>query len=148
MIRAFRQNPKDSIAGVVFFGIGAGAYVLSHDYDIGTATNMGPGYFPAMLSIALMVVGVASFARSLRGQSEPITFVHILPLVQIVAGVIAFSVLIERTGLVASVFALIAFVCANRVLTRPVEVLVTFVVLAWASVMLFVRVLNLPITAF
>ena len=148
MIRAFRHNPKDAIAGLVFLGIGAGAFVLSHDYDIGTATNMGPGYFPAMLGIALMIIGVASLARSQRGQAETITLVSVLPLIQIVSGVLSFALLVERAGLIAAVFALLACVCVTRVQTRPIEVLLTFVVLAAFSVAVFIRVLHLPISAF
>lgn len=148
MIRAFAHNPKDAIAGLVFLLIGAGAFTLAHDYDIGTATNMGPGYFPAALGIALMLIGAASLARGLRGQPEPINPVNVLPLVQIVAGVLGFAALLERAGLVAAIAALIACACLARIPSRPIEVLVTFLVLAAFSVVVFIRVLHLPLTAF
>lgn len=148
MIRAFAHNPKDAIAGLVFLAIGAGAFTLAHDYEIGTATSMGPGYFPAVLGIALMLIGAASLLRSLRGQPEPITLVHLLPLLQIVAGVLGFAGLVERAGLVAAVFALVGCACFTRIPSRPVEVLMTFLALAAFSVAVFIRVLHLPITAF
>ena len=148
MIRAFAHNPKDGIAGLIFLAIGAGAFALAHDYEIGTATSMGPGYFPAVLGIALMLIGAASLARGLRGQPEPIARVHLLPLVQIVAGVLGFAALIERAGLVAAVFVLVACACLTRIQSRPIEVLVTFLVLAAFAVAVFIRVLHLPITAF
>ena len=60
------RNPKDFWAGLLF--------ILRHcrdrhrlNYTLGTAARMGPGYFPRMLGMLLIVLGGDSrAARSLR----------------------------------------------------------------------------------
>ena len=39
--------------------------------DVGGVTHPGPGFFPLVLSIALLVVSGVLFARALRGSAEP-----------------------------------------------------------------------------
>lgn len=56
---------KDLITGLMFMAIGGvyAAGALSR-LSIGTASNMGPGYFPLLLSGALVVVGIIVAGRS------------------------------------------------------------------------------------
>src|SRR5690554_6292583 len=58
---------RDFLAGVAFTVIGA-AYAFGSlaTLKVGQASNMGPGYFPLLLSGALVVVGLLVLLRSLR----------------------------------------------------------------------------------
>jgi hypothetical protein len=47
---AFRIS-KNLLAGSLFVAVGAGVLSQALTYQVGTATNMGPGYFPAALAI-------------------------------------------------------------------------------------------------
>ena len=51
------RNPRDFWAGVVFVVIGAGFAITALDYDVGTASRMGPAYFPLVLAIVLVLLG-------------------------------------------------------------------------------------------
>ena len=55
---------KDFISGLFFFSFGAFFFVLGRGYSMGTARAMGPGYFPVLLALLLVLVGIALMARS------------------------------------------------------------------------------------
>ena len=40
------QKPRDVFGGLIIMTIGTGFLVYSQALDIGTASRMGPGYFP------------------------------------------------------------------------------------------------------
>ena len=143
------KRPKDIYAGIVFFAIGATAFLSAQAYDVGAANRMGPGYLPASLGLVLIAIGVASFTNGLRAQRpDPIESHALEPFILIVASVIAFAVLIDRAGLVPALFALVLISCARRAITNPLEVLAIFVTLAAFCVFLFVYMLGMAIPLF
>ena len=130
---------KDLLAGLIFILIGAGAFYLAHDYEIGTPLNMGPGFFPALVGVILMVLGACSiFVGFRREKADPIVKLNIEPLLLISAGGLSFSFLVDRAGLVAAIAALLFFGCFRRLLTNPIEVILTYAVLTVFSVAVFV----------
>ncbi len=44
------RSPKDFWTGVIYVGFGAAAWWIARDYSFGTASRMGPGYFPTVLA--------------------------------------------------------------------------------------------------
>ena len=127
------------LAGLIFIAFGVGTFVLAHDYEIGTAVEMGPGYFPAAIGLVLAAIGVAAIARGLsRKTPDPITPHRIEPLLLVFAGILAFSFLIERAGLLVASAALIGIACFRRLLSNPLEVLIIYVVLTGFSALVFV----------
>jgi hypothetical protein len=64
--------------------------------------------------------------------------VRITPVLLVLAGVISFALLIERTGLLVALAALLGFSCFDRLKTRPLEILLVYLVLAVFSAGLFV----------
>ena len=149
MMRVRLANPKEFYAGLVFFGIGLAALIVARDYRLGTATRMGPGYFPLCLSLLLMLLGVASSVRSLRmSRGAPIGQWRLMPLAAIVLGVVAFGLLVERGGLVPALLALLVISAAPRLVARPIEVVITIALLTAAAVALFVYGLGMPFSLF
>ena len=51
------RSPKDFWAGLLFIGLGILAITVGSRYNLGTAARMGPGYFPRILGILLIVIG-------------------------------------------------------------------------------------------
>jgi hypothetical protein len=143
------SKPKDAIAGSIFLAIGGAAWLGSHDFQVGTATRMGPGYFPQCLGLLLVLLGAISVLRALgtteaeTGEPRALT-----PLLLVLLGVTGFYLLIDRAGLVAAICVLIAFACARQLLSRPLEVLLIFVVLAGFSVAVFIDGFGMPFRAF
>lgn len=64
------RNPRDLWCGLMFLGLGVLAIYLSHNYKMGTALEMGPGYFPTWLGYIMMGFGVAIGAGSFKVESE------------------------------------------------------------------------------
>jgi hypothetical protein len=141
--------PKDLAAGLIFVVFGLGTFLKARSYEIGTAVHMGPGYFPAAVGLVLAAIGLAAIVRGLVAKTpDPITPHRLLPLVLIFAGVLAFSFLLERTGLVIASAVLIGLACFERLRTRPLEVLIIYVVLTAFSAVVFVRALGLQLPLF
>src|SRR5688500_20192963 len=54
-----QQALKDGLAGVVFIAIGLAFALIGQTYTLGTTGRMGPGYFPTVLGVILVVLGGA-----------------------------------------------------------------------------------------
>ena len=51
------KSQKDFVSGLMFTAIGAGfAWNSALSYDIGSASQMGPGYFPLVLGLVLVLL--------------------------------------------------------------------------------------------
>jgi hypothetical protein len=143
------SKPKDALAGSIFLSIGGAAWLFSQHLRVGTATRMGPGYFPQSLALLLALLGAVSLLRAIgtagAERSEPRA---VTPLLLILAGVIGFYLLIDRAGLVAAILVLVALACARQLATRPFEVLLICVVLTAFSVAVFIHAFGMPFRAF
>ncbi|MEW6513040.1 MAG: hypothetical protein AB1443_03460 [Pseudomonadota bacterium] len=59
----------DALAGALFALIGLGVVFVAGDYPAGEAARMGPGYFPRLLGMVLMLLGLVVMVMSRRGQA-------------------------------------------------------------------------------
>jgi hypothetical protein len=114
-------------------------------YTLGTATHMGPGYFPMLIAIALVIFGSTAMWRSAHArEAMPVAPWPLGPLFFTTLGVIAFALTIER-GLVPATLLLVGLCCYQRVLRRPLEVVGIFIVVAALSTVVFIYGIGLPI---
>jgi hypothetical protein len=136
---------KDFWSGVMFlFFAVIGAYV-AHGYSMGRAGHMGPGYFPFALALVLGGLGIALIVRALLNGDTPVVRLQLLPLLLMVAGVIAFGLTIQSLGLVISLAIVTAFAALAGRQSGILEIAALAVVLAVFSVGIFHYVLLLPI---
>jgi hypothetical protein len=138
------KNHKDAAAGLVFILIGSFAFVYAHAYAIGSALNMGPGFFPALLGVILLLLGLFILARSISATPDRPERIGWRPLLLLPLGVLLFGLMIDRLGLLAAMLAavLLSRLAAPRF--RPVEVLAVCAVLMAMTSVLFVYGLGLP----
>jgi len=94
------RNAKDFWTGVIYLFVGSGALILSRDYGMGTAVKMGPAYFPTLLSLLLMVIGIISVIRSFLKSGTPIGVVAWKGLLLIVASTLLFGMIVRGAGLI------------------------------------------------
>lgn len=64
------KNPQDLWCGIFFVALGALAIYLSRDYAMGSALDMGPGYFPTWLGGIMIGFGVVIGGLSFRIKGE------------------------------------------------------------------------------
>ena len=149
LVAKVRTAPKDVLAGLIFIAVGLGAFLHAHDYEIGTALEMGPGYFPAAVGLILAFIGVLAIGRGLTQKTaDPITPHRLAPLLLIFAGIVAFSLLIERAGLFVASAALLGLACFERLRTKPLEVLIIYVALTGFAAVVFVILLGVQLPLF
>ena len=140
------NRPKDIYAGAIFIAIGALAFAGAQQYEIGSASQMGPGYLPAAIGIVLVVLGAIGVVNGVRITiPDPIESRTLEPFILVVLSVVAFALLIDRAGLILAMFALVLIACFRRALSHPLEVLLTYIGLTAFSVALFSYGLNMQI---
>jgi len=135
-------------AGVLFGAIGLAAALYAHQYPFGAPGQMGPGFFPTLLALALVVLGAINVVRSLTVHGDELTRVALRPLLLVSAGVGLFALGVDRVGLIASIVLLVVLGALAGPRPRLREVLVLAVVLAVLSAGVFVYALKLPFTLF
>ena len=103
------QNRRDFNAGLMFLGIGLFFGVYSMDYSLGTATRMGPGYFPLMLAVIMGVLGLIVLVMSFvpADAQEPPGPTDWRGVGLILLSVLLFGLLLPFTGFLIAVLALV-----------------------------------------
>ena len=96
------RNPKDFWTGIIYLVFGGFAFWIARDYGMGTASRMGPGYFPTVLSSLLMLFGVIAIVRSFIVPGEPIGEFAWKAAVLVLLATLLFGFLIIRGGLIAA----------------------------------------------
>ena len=94
------RNGKDFWTGIIYIVVGSAALIISRDYGMGTAVKMGPAYFPTILSILLMGIGIVSVIRSFLKSGTPIGAVAWKGLVLIFASTLLFGMIVRGAGLI------------------------------------------------
>jgi len=138
------QNPKDFYAGLLFVFFGLVTVIVDRNYPMGTASRMGPGYFPFILGSSLTLLGVLIGVRSLWIAGHPMEGYVLRPPVLITGSVLAFAVLVQSLGLVMAILALVAISSFAGSEFRIREMVILYVLLAAMGVGIFVYGLTLP----
>ncbi|MCB5203781.1 tripartite tricarboxylate transporter TctB family protein [Neorhizobium sp. T786] len=147
------RDIREVLSSLVCVLTGISIIVMSLGYELGTAFNMGPGYFPLLLGIVLLVTGIfiAAGAVSWRvGTAKTTTSFDrrsLWALVVVAATFVGFAALLETCGLALTCFVVLSAAGMTSRLLRPLEAFLTAFVLSSISVILFVYVLDLQIRA-
>jgi hypothetical protein len=142
---AFIRHPKDFFAGLIFVAFGLAAIIIGSNYALGSAARMGPGYFPRILGILLLVLGAALSLRALKIKGGPLPRWHWKPMLVVLGCVVAFGVLVNYIGLVLATIGLVFGSSAASHEFRPKEALLSGVLLAMLAVGVFIFGLNLQL---
>ena len=142
---AFIRHPKDFFAGILFIAFGVAAIVIGSNYALGTAARMGPGYFPRILGLLLIALGLALALRALRLDGSPIPRFVWRPLLVVLGSVLAFGLMVNHAGVVVSTIFLIVAASAASHEFRLRESLISGVALAALAVGVFVIGLKLQL---
>jgi hypothetical protein len=135
---ALIRHPKDFWAGVLFIAFGTAAVTLGAGYPLGTAARMGPGYFPRVLGMLLIGMGLILALRALKLTGPPLAMRNLKPLVIVLASVLVFGLTATRLGVVAATMLLILISSTADQEYRWKEALVSSLVLAVLTVAAFI----------
>ncbi|MBB3221606.1 tripartite tricarboxylate transporter TctB family protein [Pseudoduganella umbonata] len=103
------RNQQDFWAGVMFVAFGAFFASVGTEYDFGSAAQMGPGYFPTILGVILVLVGLKVSVGSLskKAARQAVNKFAFSKLLLILGPVVLFGVLLEHLGLVPCLLLLV-----------------------------------------
>ena len=148
------KSQKDFFSGLMFMGVGVAFAWGATTYNVGEGARMGPGYFPLMLGILMVVLGVAITFKSLVVESvggDKIGKWAWKPLIFVILANLTFGVLLAGLpsikfpafGLIVAIYALtfIASIAEDGWKVKNTFILAT--VLAAGSYLAFVVVLKL-----
>ncbi len=139
------RSPKDFWAGILFIGLGIFAIAIGSNYHLGTAARMGPGYFPRILGILLIVLGAVIAIGGLRVRGERVPPWNWRATFVVLGSVIVFGYIVEKVGVaVGTVFLIVAASAASHEF-RFWESLVAGVLLSLLAVGVFVEALGLQL---
>lgn len=142
------SNAKDFWAGVIYVAVGLAAIVIARDYTMGTATKMGPAYFPTALGGFLAVIGVVSILRSFVSKSEPIGKFTVKGTLYVCGSTVLFGLLLRGAGVVVSLVVLVLVSAYASSKFRIGTTALLAVALTVGSVLIFVKGLGIPLPLF
>jgi Tripartite tricarboxylate transporter TctB family len=141
------QDRRDLLTGLLYAFFGAAVAFAARKYPIGSLDRLGPGFFPTMAGVALVVIGVSLIGFSLRRKaalpSQPAWALK--PFSIVLLSIVLFGALLEPMGLITAVPVLVGVSSLAhpgfswRTLMRSIAVLL---ILSWA---IFIALLRLPI---
>src|ERR1700737_2492115 len=143
---AFIRHPNDFFAGLIFIGFGLAALIIGSNYSLGSAARMGPGYFPRILGILLLLLGAALSLRALKIKGDALPRWYWKPILIVLGSVVAFGMVVTHLGLVLSTIGLVFASSTASPEFRPKEALISEIRLAallWC-VFIFGLALQLP----
>ena len=129
----------------MFVGLGVGTLILGSAYTLGTAARMGPGYFPRILGILLIVLGAIIVLNGLRGHGEGIPPFKWRPTLVVLGSVVLFGFIVAKLGVAISTIVLILTASAASHEFRPKEAIIAGVLLAALAVGVFIIGLHLQL---
>lgn len=144
-----RGNMKDAAGGASVALVGLGTLLAGRDLPVGGLDHLGPGFFPAALGLALVLLGSALLASALRRPAAeggfrsgpPRAWRMAVPL----GAVLLFALVLPGLGLPLTLL-LVVSVAAAAGPPRPIRLTALLAAgVALLSTLLFVYALKLPL---
>lgn len=147
-MKSFSIDKTNGLCAAFFIGLGVFFAVESLNLELGTAFRMGPGYFPFILAILLVLLGVVVLISALREESEAIGHIAWRGIFLILPAPIFFGLTVRGLGFVPSIFltSLIASFASQKM--KPLTALVLSIGLTIFALVVFSYALGLPFQRF
>ena len=103
------KDQKDFFAGILFVALGIFFSGYGIRYKFGSAANMGPGYFPTVLGILMLLLGaiVTLMALSSKAKEDPVEKFDWPATFWVLVPILLFGILLKPMGLVFSLLGLV-----------------------------------------
>ena len=139
------RSPRDFWAGVVFIAIGGWFAITALSYDVGTASRMGPAYFPLVLAIVLVLLGALVLGQALRSDGPPVDKFAVRAMLLVLGATILFGILVRQAGLLVALPLLVVISAAASIYFRWQTALIMAAGLLVFCYFVFIRGLGLTI---
>ncbi|MFK3780169.1 tripartite tricarboxylate transporter TctB family protein [Agrobacterium sp. NPDC089420] len=144
------KNGRDFAGGVTMIFAGLLFIWFGGNLDVGTSFRMGPGYFPVMLSLILMALGVLILIQSLMvgAEEEEAEIWNWKASFLVILAPVGFGLVLAGLGLAPAMFLLIVGASAASRYANWRHSILLGLFLAGCSALLFTKLLALPVRAF
>jgi len=139
------KSPQDIGAAVVIILIGIAGIYFGWDLRFGTASRMGPGFFPYYLSWCIVALGLLIGGRAFVLDGPSIERPQLRPILMVVIGTLFFGYLIEYVGLVVSTIGMVLIAAYARTAVNLKESILLAVGMTLFIVVVFVWALHQPL---
>jgi hypothetical protein len=144
-----RRALKDILAGTIFIVLGGAFATGSLAYDIGSPLNMGPAFYPLILGIALVGLGLVVVLKGfIAGEGAEMGELDLRAVVLVTAALLFFGLTLRGLGVVGALFGSSLLAAFARSATSVREALLIAVGLTALSVAVFVFALQLRLPLF
>lgn len=147
-MKSYSIDKTNGLCAAFFIGLGIFFAAQSLDLDLGTAFRMGPGYFPFILAVLLVLLGIVVLISAIKEESEPIGHIAWRGMFLILPAPIFFGLTVRGLGFVPSIFltSLIASFASQKM--KPLTALLLSAGLTVFAVAVFSYALGLPFERF
>jgi len=103
------KNQKDFLAGILFGALALFFLGIGVQYKIGSAANMGPGYFPTALGILMLILSaiVTLMSLSSKAKKDLVGKFNWSGTLWVLVPVALFGIVLKPLGLVLSLLGLV-----------------------------------------
>jgi hypothetical protein len=134
------------IAGFLFVVLGGMFAGISLKYKMGTAHDMGPGFLPFWLGLALAVLGLVAMVRAWSAAPDALPIrVEPKQFFLIIGSILSFGLLLFPIGLIGAVIVMTLIASSASDEFRLTGAIGTALVLAAMAVGIFAFALDLPL---
>jgi putative tricarboxylic transport membrane protein len=140
-----RLFQKDVAVGLLCLTIAAIGLIVNNSYPKGSASAMGPGFFPTMIFGLLGICGAGLTIWRLTRTGQGLGSWPWRPLATITLAMVVFGLVVEHLGFILSTMLLLLLSGASSPGGSWVRVLILAVVTSTVAGLLFVVLLNLQI---
>ncbi|MFQ1702887.1 tripartite tricarboxylate transporter TctB family protein [Loktanella agnita] len=138
-----------AVSGGVLLAAGLVISFFAWGYPTGSVNQMGPGFIPQTIGVLISLLAIAIIVVDLRGPAlERPTTLQWRGLCFVSASIVIFALLVERAGLLPSMFLAVGVSMFADDQAKPLTVLIYAIVAAGLGWLLFLVGLELPIPAF
>ncbi|WP_300300831.1 tripartite tricarboxylate transporter TctB family protein [Ferrovibrio sp.] len=138
------RNPKDFLSGLMFIAFGAAFIYIAQDYTFGSPRRMGPAFFPVVLAIILVLIGLVVAVRGLLVTEDPPRGFTWRGLLLVIVSTLLFGALVRGAGLVVATPVLVCISAfASHLFKWKITAIIAIGLTAFC-VIVFVYALGLP----
>ena len=139
------KSSKDFATGLLFLAIGIGAYYIGSTYNMGTPQRPGTGVLPRILAWCLMGSGLLLVVQAMLQQGPKLDAWAWRPLIMVTMATVAFSLLVDRAGLVIAMIVTMTLAALGTHETRWREFAMFMVLMLAIGLGIFIYGLGMPI---
>ncbi len=139
-----RLDIPNIACGAIFIAFGAFFAYESLQLNLGSATRMGPGYFPLLVATILIILGGIIVLNALRTTGEPVGGFAWRGMIFILFAPIFFALTVRGLGFVGAIFFTSLIAAFASIKMTPVLALILAVAVTIFTTLVFVLGLGLP----